>query len=484
MQAWTIRLARLFSIDLVIYTAILLITFIAIARCLIPLARVSAKLRRASRLILTEHKQRKDRKSWRDLQFLGGKLEAIWADFLQNAQWQENHGESCDIALYVNEASLFDAVGNPNLAEMTPGLLTSLGILGTFLGLVQGLYGLHLDAADTAQLLDAMEQLIAGMSTAFLTSIAGVTASLLFNLLYNRQVTRFRAAIDRLVEVFQLYVMPKPISQQTTLLSLQKEQITYLRGAAEELGEKLSQQIEQSILRAMLPIQRSMDNFIVSATQAQVEGMDQVVHLFLRRMNVQLSSEMEHLRKSLADHNAQQEVTTEQMRAAMAAIAEMTKDVISMQQMSQGLLEHFKAYVTDLAQSRAVTEEQQRRTAEILATLDERHVAQSKVLEQMAHITQSLVGAQHTYEDTAQGFASSLQKLTTQLCADLDQSANAFQQSAHHLEQAADGFLDGIAGAIERASVRLPAHAVPVAPGLKLNDESAKAPQSRSNFEE
>ena len=32
-------------------------------------------------------------------------------------------------------------------------------------------------------------------------------------------------------------------------------------------------QMEQSILRAMLPVQRSMDNFILAATQAQVEGV-------------------------------------------------------------------------------------------------------------------------------------------------------------------------------------------------------------------
>ena len=44
--------------------------------------------------------------------------------------------------------------------------------------------GLTISAADTSVLLAAMDKLIGGMSTAFLTSIAGVTASLTFHILH------------------------------------------------------------------------------------------------------------------------------------------------------------------------------------------------------------------------------------------------------------------------------------------------------------
>ena len=114
-----------------------------------------------------------------------------------------------------------------------------------------------------------MDQLIGGISTAFLTSIAGVVASMAFNLSSSHTVHKCQRSIDRFCEVFSLYAMPKPVTEETAMLTLQQEQTAYVRQAVEDLSNKLAVQIEGSIMRAMLPVQRSMDNFILAATQAQ-----------------------------------------------------------------------------------------------------------------------------------------------------------------------------------------------------------------------
>lgn len=208
------------------------------------------------------------------MHFLGDSLSATWADFLQNAEMRDAHGETCDVTQYINEDTVIYALGSTGFAGLAPGVMTSLGILGTFLGLVMGLSGLSLTGADTEVVLTAMDQLIRGMSTAFLTSIAGVCGSLLFNLLNNRATDKCQKAIDRFCEVFSLYAMPKPVSEDTAMLALQQEQTAYIRQAVEDMSQKMAVQMEQSIMRAMLPVQRSMDNFILAATQAQVEGVD------------------------------------------------------------------------------------------------------------------------------------------------------------------------------------------------------------------
>ena len=171
----------IFSLDALIYLAIVVVFFSALARCLTPLAAATRRLRRAARTVITENKQNKEKKSWNDLHFLGDRLQVVWADFLQNAELRDAHGDSCDVTQYINEDTVIYGAGGTRFAEITPGLLTSLGILGTFLGLVMGLSGLNLNAADTSALLSAMEKLVGGMSTAFLTSIAGVVASMAFN---------------------------------------------------------------------------------------------------------------------------------------------------------------------------------------------------------------------------------------------------------------------------------------------------------------
>ena len=56
-----------------------------------------------------------------------------------------------------------------------PEILASLGILGTFVGIVLGLLNF-----DPAQLDESVEGLLGGLRTAFISSIAGISASLLF----------------------------------------------------------------------------------------------------------------------------------------------------------------------------------------------------------------------------------------------------------------------------------------------------------------
>ena len=342
----------IFSLDTLIYIAIALVWLGALARCVLPLSRLGGRLRRAARTIITENKQNKEKKSWNDLHFLGDSLQGPWGDFLQNAEMCDAHGESCDVTQFINEDTVIYGAGGTRLAEITPGLLTSLGILGTFLGLVTGLSGLTLTAADTTVLLTAMDKLIGGMSTAFLTSIVGVIGSLTFNMIYNSSLSKCQRAIDRFCEVFGLYAMPKPVSQETAMLAMQQEQTAYIRQAVEEVSQKMAVQMEQSILRAMLPVQRSMDNFILAATQAQVEGVDRIAQVFVQRMNVALGQEFEHLRQVLAQTGAEQVKTQQEMRAAADAISQMTQDVINMHQLSQGVLEHFEAYVKDIPRAR------------------------------------------------------------------------------------------------------------------------------------
>ena len=63
----------------------------------------------------------------------------------------------------------------PTLTAHAPTLLASLGILGTFVGVVVGLLDF-----DPERLDESIEGLLEGLKTAFVSSIAGITASLIF----------------------------------------------------------------------------------------------------------------------------------------------------------------------------------------------------------------------------------------------------------------------------------------------------------------
>ena len=429
-----------FSLDTLIYLAIFILFVTAFLRCIVPLSRVAARLRRAARTIITESRANKEKKSWNDLHFLGDKLQNAWTDFLQNAEMRDAHGGSCDVTQYINEDTVIYACSGTRLAELAPGIFTSLGILGTFLGLVLGLSGLTLSAAETSALLAGMEKLIAGMSTAFLTSIVGVIASISFNLLYNHYVNKCERAIDRFCDVFSLYAMPKPVSEETAMLTLQQEQTAYMRQAVEEIGQKLAVQMEQSILRAMLPVQRSMDNFILAATQAQVEGVDRIAQVFVQRMNVALGQEFDHLRQVLAETGLEQQKTQQEMRAAMQAIGQMTQDVVNMHQLSQGVLEHFKAYVADMDASRQQVDDTNAKTVELLTAMNKTSGQQAMYLSKLQEYQAALSAAQQQYTAMADSFLRNAQEQTRITAKEMDRAVAQMHDGSQTLAGAYEQF--------------------------------------------
>lgn len=64
------------------------------------------------------------------------------------------------------------------MLDAVSGVLVGLGLLGTFLGLTLGIKGF--DSSNTERINESIQGLLAGMGTAFYTSLAGMIASILF----------------------------------------------------------------------------------------------------------------------------------------------------------------------------------------------------------------------------------------------------------------------------------------------------------------
>lgn len=67
---------------------------------------------------------------------------------------------------------------NLRMLDTASGTLVGLGLLGTFLGLTLGIEGF--DSSNTDKINESIQGLLAGMGTAFLTSLLGMTFSILF----------------------------------------------------------------------------------------------------------------------------------------------------------------------------------------------------------------------------------------------------------------------------------------------------------------
>ena len=254
--------------------AIALVVLVGVCKCIYPVFRNGSLLNRAVAK-LEKTAGNNQRPSWREPRFLGRALRNEWQKFLLNAGQLDVRGMPCDIEDYINEDSVIDKPGHSQLAELIPSLLTSLGILGTFIGLMEGLTSVNF--SDAQGTMDSIPLLLTGMRFAFATSVAGITCSLLFNMFYRMSVGRACRALDSFDEAFYELAMPRPLSPEVQLICQKQDEEERLARIAEAVGNRVASSLEMAVSRAMDPLTKSLDTFIQGATQEQVEGVRRIV---------------------------------------------------------------------------------------------------------------------------------------------------------------------------------------------------------------
>ncbi len=349
-------------VDFLVYGAIALVVLVGVCKCIYPVFRNGSLLNRAVAK-LEKTAGNNQRPSWREPRFLGRALRNEWQKFLLNAGQLDVRGMPCDIEDYINEDSVIDKPGHSQLAELIPSLLTSLGILGTFIGLMEGLTSVNF--SDAQGTMDSIPLLLTGMRFAFATSVAGITCSLLFNMFYRMSVGRACRALDSFDEAFYELAMPRPLSPEVQLICQKQDEEERLARIAEAVGNRVSSSLEMAVSRAMDPLTKSLDTFIQGATQEQVEGVRRIVGQFVSQMNAQLSGQMTTLGHTMEMVSQGQLQTQKNLQNTLNAAQAMVADAQAMQvasaQMAQALqswAEELKNSQTKRTEEAAMLEEQ------------------------------------------------------------------------------------------------------------------------------
>ena len=349
-------------VDFLVYGAIALVVLVGVCKCIYPVFRNGSLLNRAVAK-LEKTAGNNQRPSWREPRFLGRALRNEWQKFLLNAGQLDVRGMPCDIEDYINEDSVIDKPGHSQLAELIPSLLTSLGILGTFIGLMEGLTSVNF--SDAQGTMDSIPLLLTGMRFAFATSVAGITCSLLFNMFYRMSVGRACRALDSFDEAFYELAMPRPLSPEVQLICQKQDEEERLAHIAEAVGNRVASLLEMAVSRAMDPLTKSLDTFIQGATQEQVEGVRRIVGQFVSQMNAQLSGQMTTLGHTMEMVSQGQLQTQKNLQNTLNAAQAMAADAQAMQvasaQMAQALqswAEELKNSQTKRTEEAAMLEEQ------------------------------------------------------------------------------------------------------------------------------
>lgn len=309
--------------EIAVYAAIALVTLIGFFKCIYPLMRNAALLNRAV-VKLEKSTAAGERPLWREARFLGRSLRNEWQQFLLNASQLDLRGIPCDTRDYINEETVIDKPGHTQLAELIPGLLTSLGILGTFMGLMQGLTSVDFSNAEGT--IQSIPRLLGGMKFAFATSVAGIACSLLFNMLNRMAAGRAIRALDNFEDAFYELAMPRPLQPEVQMLCQKQDDDARMVRLAENVGNHVAASLEIAVSRAMNPLTQSLDTFIQCATREQVDGIRRVAGQFVQQVNASLNDQITTLSDNMRAVTEAQRETQKNLHNTMAAAQAMARD--------------------------------------------------------------------------------------------------------------------------------------------------------------
>ena len=350
--------------DILVYSAIAVVTLIGVFKCLVPLWNTSSALRRAIVRLQREAGQVTDHPVWQESRFVGNRLRGSWLRFLQNAEQLDRRGLPTNVEDYINDDTVTHGPGNATLAELIPNLLTSLGILGTFMGLYRGLS--TLDFTDATKLIEGIPNLLSGMQFAFGTSVAGISCSLIFNML-NRilQGSSYRA-IDDFVTSFTQLAMSRPLDNDVQLICQNQDRNFMLQGINDSLVDRLADSVGRSMTHAMNPVTETMDRFIVGCTRNQIEGVNHIVARFLEEMDRSMGNNFTAMAAAMNQITQSQIIAAQKTGETLTSAESIVRSARSLQEVTNSILDKFDAYLNAINAVREHDESYERRTAELL----------------------------------------------------------------------------------------------------------------------
>lgn len=233
---------------------------------------------------------------------------------------------------YFSPSALLAGKINISFYQWIPNALTGLGILGTFWGLVAGLYlandGLMTD--DPTKTKAALGSLLGGASLAFLTSLFGVTSSLLMNW---KQKHHFHV-LEQEVETFNLLLEERlRFSSREELLheslEQQRQQTDHLRSFNTDLAVSIAGALDDRLTARMGPaLDRLLAGIETIRSDRSELGQNMITNIvgeFQKTLSGSASGELNQLAATLRNLDGALQQTASSITSGQDRINETTK---------------------------------------------------------------------------------------------------------------------------------------------------------------
>ena len=375
------------AINLVFAAAAACFLIAYFAGCARPMAKTAAALSRVTEDIIESGDDPKtlwERYSQREKPFGVRRLDERYGAFvreLRRLQAQNSLTADCRIEDYIDEELMYTAVNKP-FCDQLGGIMSGLGILFTFIGLVYGLRNFDASAVDVMQ--SSTQALMAGIKIAFLTSIFGLIYSLLFGLSYKKLVRDSMRALYDFQNAFTEYVRPNnEHGAENAMLRLQMEQNAALKSFGTSVGEQVSEAIITLMQPAVRELHDTITQYVNVAIEDQRAGMERVVRYFLDSMNSSLGNIFVQLKNRTEELARWEKDMIDAITVMTAGTAKTGKDLAEAQALAVKITESMASYTGAIEQ---LTEKQREVTEGMQRFLDDRDVVQTRESEYLRSI--------------------------------------------------------------------------------------------------
>lgn len=202
-----------------------------------------------------------------------------------------------DASHFFNSSTLASGITESRMLAAVPGFLTALGVIGTFVGLQLGLSELNIGNDVAIQdMKEGLAHVISGAKIAFMTSVWGVTLSVLFNFGEKWLESFARSLIHQLqVRIDELFPRFSAEGQLQRIAEDGAESREALQGMAERIGQKM----QESLLEATTGIQKGLEaslekimapaieKLVNETTDGSQKALEQLVEGFLDKFGKQ-----------------------------------------------------------------------------------------------------------------------------------------------------------------------------------------------------
>ncbi len=405
-------------VNIVMFVIVGVILFISVTGSLRPVSRLAADLRGVTDKIENDakHSHRFLWEKYRDEKeelFRDSILRNKYQDYLYELErivLNDKTYYKCDIEDYIGYELVDTVIHRERLNQVT-GVMTGLGILGTFIGLSLGLQSFN--TGTTSEITNSIEPLMDGIKVAFHTSIYGMVFSLVFNFVYKRILDDAEAAVRGFLSAYKKYVMPDTATDGVNrLMELQQQQTEAIIGLSDTVANQLSKGLRDMLEPQFDRFDQTIESFARMATKNQMDQLTVVVNAFIAEMNRSVGDSFNKLSETVNSTLEIQKANEKQMHEIYDRSVSTADNVSTISHQTGAVAESLKAYVDEIQKLESLTSQ----SLELLMRQSERHqklaeAVPAEVNETFNIINENLQVVEKHFKDTIENIDNTLNRV-------------------------------------------------------------------------